>query len=786
MSGPSEGLSRIEPVNVTVEDLLLLIGDKETGAKSEAMDMILSIGFDAVYPTLENAVRDDHNANIRNGAMETLVSFGKKSIPNLIKLLEDENEEVRNFSAVMLGDIGNREAVSALIQSLRDNDINVRHGAAEALGKIGDSTALAPLAELLKEDFWLQYPAIVALGEMRDKRAVPHLLELLDNELLVMPVIEALGKIGDKRTLRTLCAFLDHSDDYSLSGALVKAIVSICKELEAVHRHEKHDGFDSNSRLPSVMHEKGGLKLKKLVRQSDNKETVSSAITLLGWLKETTTLPDLINLLETDDYLETIEEAISAMGKEAVPYLIEALSLPFENVRVVAARLIGQLGDDKSVAKLIPLLHGTGELVQEECLEALRGIVNGAMLPELLEMVEFGTEEISVRASETLGYFPFSAFQHLLQKLLSSPDPLKRTRAAILIGFGNKDVSPVMLYRLARDENSSVRKQVIKELGHKRSQESLQILISSLNEEIDDDVKIEAVKSLAEHGKHAPLTDILSLLNTSSENLACAIIEALGKIGSDCAAKALLEYLRGRTVSQHMEFLIIETLGKINYKPALELLSTYLKHHDPDFRQLAVLALGTIASPISLNDIRSACRDSHWSVRVAALHALWKIDSEIALPLTIAALNDCDYMVRHNAVTALEEATPAQAVPLLVDQLSDEENGGFASRGLLKLGQKSLTLLHSLMKKKEYPIEVRERIIDIVGKIGARRSVKHLMEVLDDPIHSIRLAAIDALVFCFDGQLLKELSRIKRSDECAEVRERAKLALKTLTTEKFL
>ena len=128
-----------------VEELLLLVADSEKGYKQEALDSLLVMGFEKNYPIYEQAVRNDEDADLRNGAMEVLVSFGVVSIPHLIKLLEDENEEVRNFSAVMLGDIGRSEGVEALIRALGDPDMNVRHSVAEALGKIGDQAAIPPL-----------------------------------------------------------------------------------------------------------------------------------------------------------------------------------------------------------------------------------------------------------------------------------------------------------------------------------------------------------------------------------------------------------------------------------------------------------------------------------------------------------------------------------------------------------------------------------------------------------------------------------------------------------------
>jgi len=767
----------------STEKLLLLIGDKEKGLKPEAMDQILNLGLDVVYPSLENAVRDDHNADLRNGAMEAFVSFGRLGVPKLIKLLEDDNEQVRNFCTVMLGDIGNREAVDALIRALGDPDVNVRHGAAEALGKIGDRSALAPLIELLKEDFWLQYPAVVALGEMRDKRAVPHLLELLENEILIMPVVDALGKIGDKRALFNLSTILGHVGDNAIAGAVAKAIVSICAESDTLSCQENLNS-DRDAQLQQVINVKGILKLKQLLRQGDSKETVSATITLLGLLKEATALPDFFVLLEYDDYLETIEKSILAMGKIAVTYLIEGLSLPFENVKIVAARIISQLGDADEVKKLIPLLHEASMQVQAESLEALKGYNHDEMLPMILEMVEFSGEEISYRASEVLGCYPYSKFQHFLQTLISSSDPLKRKRAAILIGHGKYDVSPTMLYHLAKDESTAIRKQAIWALGIKKTPGAVKLLLDALDDP-DEDVRIETVKTLAEYGEHAPIREILGLLNTCTENLACAVVRTIGRIGADLAGQALLDYLHGRSVSQRMEFLLVETLGKLGFKPASELLmNTYLNHCDPDIRRLAVQALGTMAPSNSLKDVEAACRDPHWSVRIAALHALRKIDSEKSLPAIIAALKDSDYMVRKNAVIALGETGNFKAIPILVEELIDQEMGRYASEALRMFGRKGLTWLHRIIGG-EHAAEIKERVIDVIGKIGARRSVKPLMTILDDPTPAIRLAAIDALLFCFDDMPLKKLFRLKMCDCNYEVKERADLALRTLTTEKF-
>ncbi len=152
---------------VSLPELVRLIADSSPVYRQKAMDIVLMAGFKVCLPILEEAVRNDDDADLRNGAMEALVAFGEMAVPHLIKMLIDANEEVRNFSAVMLGEIGNNKAVMPLMNALLDPEPNVKHAAAEALGKIGDLSAVTALQEMGKGDFWDQFYSSAALELLR-------------------------------------------------------------------------------------------------------------------------------------------------------------------------------------------------------------------------------------------------------------------------------------------------------------------------------------------------------------------------------------------------------------------------------------------------------------------------------------------------------------------------------------------------------------------------------------------------------------------------------------------
>jgi HEAT repeat protein len=179
-----------------VERLLHMVADVTSGCREKALRRIHLAGLGTLYPYLEKAMRDDNDADARNGAMEALVGFGADAVPALVRLLRDDNEEIRNLTTVVLGNIGCPEAVVPLIEALRDPDVNVRQGAAEALGKIGDKKACGPMIGLLSDDFWVKYTVVDALGSMGDERAIPYLQDMLSDPLCSDRARIALDKLS--------------------------------------------------------------------------------------------------------------------------------------------------------------------------------------------------------------------------------------------------------------------------------------------------------------------------------------------------------------------------------------------------------------------------------------------------------------------------------------------------------------------------------------------------------------------------------------------------------------
>jgi HEAT repeat protein len=148
-------------------------------------------------------------------AARLLREYGKPAVEPLCKALKDPDNNVRKAAAESLGHIGDARAVEPLVGALRAIDDGVRKAAAEALSKIG-TPAVEPLCETLRSSWRMaRVEAAKTLGKIGDARAVPPLLDALDDDwqaALRLAALQALGELKDARAVQPLIKRLKDKD----------------------------------------------------------------------------------------------------------------------------------------------------------------------------------------------------------------------------------------------------------------------------------------------------------------------------------------------------------------------------------------------------------------------------------------------------------------------------------------------------------------------------------------------------------------------------------------------
>jgi HEAT repeat protein len=144
---------------------------------------------------------------VREQTAQVLRDLGdKESAPEMMELLADSEATIRNRAVQALTAMDASDAVPALAERLSsDQDARVRVSAADGLGRLKSSQATESLLKALKDQSEaVRGEAIASLGEVGAKEAAPQLREIYDQDpgRNRMRLVLALKALGDEVPLQ--------------------------------------------------------------------------------------------------------------------------------------------------------------------------------------------------------------------------------------------------------------------------------------------------------------------------------------------------------------------------------------------------------------------------------------------------------------------------------------------------------------------------------------------------------------------------------------------------------
>jgi HEAT repeat protein len=139
--------------NRAVYELKILLnidaGDDASWARDRAAWALSRIGMGGIEALVSSL--GANGTSTRRRASWALIDIGDPAIPYLLSALKEVSSYARKRAAMVLGWIGNKEAVSPLTWALSDNNQEVRRMAAWALGKIGEAKAVTALEHTIDD-----------------------------------------------------------------------------------------------------------------------------------------------------------------------------------------------------------------------------------------------------------------------------------------------------------------------------------------------------------------------------------------------------------------------------------------------------------------------------------------------------------------------------------------------------------------------------------------------------------------------------------------------------------
>jgi len=308
---------------------------------------------------------------------------------------------------------------------------------------------------------------------------------------------------------------------------------------------------------------------------------------------------DAIFMFKTKLYFEYLGEIIASKlgvgGATAVEPLIRALGDENSNVRMEAAKALGELGDATAVEPLIQALGEEDAGVRRYTAEALGKIGDERAVEPLIYALEDEDGNVRIEAAKALGEIGDErAVEPLIQALNDKVPDVRRYAAEALGKIGDARAVEPLIYALDDTYVGDTAKEALGEIGEPAVEPLIQVLT---DESTGDFLRWDAREALVEIGEPAVEPLIQAMIQTVKD------------------------------IDDYYNYILIEpkyALVEIG-EPAVELLIQALGNENWCIRAIAAEALGEIGDERAIEPLIQALGDENSEVQYQAEEALKKI-----------------------------------------------------------------------------------------------------------------------------------------------------------------
>jgi len=588
------------------------LGDESWRVRKEAVQLFLSSPRAIEFvDDIVGFLHSEENAGLRNAAVEILVHLGRTSVPPLLREISSSDPDVRKFALDILGEIRDDTSLGSILKALQDPDLNVRASAAENLGKLGIADAVPDLLDAMsEEDLWFRFTILEALGQIGAEIPTERLHPYFEDKLLRKALFDCLGKVGGADSLNSLVDGL--SDDMrNVREAAVTAILGLVARFPALA-----------GEIPRLAGTPAAESVVELLSAS-NPVLRSASLKLLGLIGDGRFALRLLNLSDDDGLLEEVADALVAMGRTAVCPLIKEWERSDVLKKVLLSHVFGETGCLESIPFLINAIKSPDDDLRLVAAISLGKLKTVAALPALATLLSDFNEDIRVSALEALllvGEEFREETIEVLRPLLEDQDPEVRSSAVLVLGrLDGPEVEKCISFAL-KDESALVRQSVIRAFEGKSGAAQLEMFMLALTDE-DGEVRRLAVEALGISCDSRSLAPLELALQDDDLWVRSAAVRALGRLTGPEAESSVLKALDDAVGL--VVIAALETLASMRSMQASSALAKALDHPDEEVVNAALhlLAVSDKRDWIPLH-MEKLVNHPHWEVRNSLMRIL--------------------------------------------------------------------------------------------------------------------------------------------------------------------
>ncbi len=347
-----------------------------------------------------------------------------------------------------------------------------------------------------------------------------------------------------------------------------------------------------------------------------------------------------LSVLETGDFQQRweIAKVIRNLGSIAIPRLIDILKDDAdEELCAYAARILGDLKNPDAIAPLVELLK-TNE-----------------------------SQELKEIAATALGQMGAVAIAPLAELLAQEQTRLLATQ---MLSFIRQKETITPLLSVVQDPQVAVRVVAIEALSSFHDHRVQTVLLNSLND-VAAPVRREAVLGLGFRPELRETFDLVAKLQLRlydiDQDVCCAAVVALSRMGCDAAAQALFQVLISPNTPRRLQLETIRALSWVGTLSGLEYLQTALDQlQTPAVWQEIVTVLGRVSGSLTnkaTEILLEMLQHNHPGVEIASIKSaialsLGQLGKMQAMSALTEMLTDKDVQVRLHASAAIKKLDP--------------------------------------------------------------------------------------------------------------------------------
>ena len=563
----------------------------------------------------------------------------------------------------------------SLIKQLESNNISERINAIEELGELKDRRAISFLMELLEYNEQSTTRAIIkALGKIKDASTVPVLVKHLSSgdPIVKQYAAMALGEINDGSALNPLIKSL-HDHDGGVRASSAYALGNLGKKEAIEHLINLYiKDIDQEVRIRSA----------ESIAQIDGRDL--SSLIEIAEEEEEDTRKDVI-LMYFSNYSAKISSHTSVQVPAKYSKYVHMLDNKDQSMRLDGINLLAQTGDIQAASILVNYINDSDETIAIDSLKAVVSLKQSDSLDAIIKLLDTPRPILRQWAVWGTGEFRDKKATNALLKLLNHKDPGTRATAAYALGnIGDNRAIPSLVQVVIEDSDTDVRKNaaesviqlkenlkipgfidmaidgniekrksfIMKYFGEE-TQDETEEQVDDINKYLSDlqstnpRARADACRALGNIKAPDSVPYLIETLKDEDENVCRAAGYALSHYEE--AVEPLISLLYDS--NEHAIQMAIWILGELKARKALSEIINILEHELPDIRQNAAYALGNICDRNAIEPL-IACiiKDNNKDVRIYAAEALKKIENDKNIEKIIKIAKSDDYLLRENII----------------------------------------------------------------------------------------------------------------------------------------